>query len=959
MIRISVAAVLGGVAFVLAAAGPALSWSAWDPRSGPSEAIPPNLVGTWRLDSLLDQARVSGIAPSDGDPRDFVLHDLQFDGRDGGATALPSPFGSGTVEPGAEGLKLTAKGRLALFRIPIPRDDAGEFTADEAFGMVALRVRSSDAGEIALLRDPGMLGGGGLGPGANGALLNGGNFIPPIAPAGGPPPGPPPANRPPPQAAPPPPPGPPPGFPRGFDPRQLLGGTVATFATDGEWHSIGRTKAQLQPGGMFGMGGFGGGSRPSAPLEEIVLVVLAPAEKAESGAQVELEFLHVLDAKAAYASQPAAACTISRRDPASRGAVLHSGMYMNTPCEATWRLVAPEEGRFIAGLSAIDGKPFDLFVHVTAGGVRRTILQQTHDAGSEVAALDVDLSGFAGQEIALTIEAIEEERPTVAFLLQPMVHGRRRDDVRNVLLFFCDTLRADALSCYGCERPTSPALDRMAAHGARFERCFSQGAWTYVSMPSSLSGMYPSVNGVKSGGERIADSVETMAEAFRAAGYLTAAFIRNDFVGETTNTAQGFDFFYPGNAVGAAAQAGLRAVVARMLGQTGANAQSAQNMMDFSLGSSRDLHAKSEPWVEKYAGVPFVLYLHSVDPHDPYDPEEDDWSAFLSREEKNLYDREEAALQQDMARAMQQGMNVAAAGGPGAAQPRNQRERIAQTPLDPRDPQSRIDPDAFISRQRRIYDAEVRYMDRHVERVLDLLDRKELAARTIVSFNSDHGEEFLDHGNAGHGQSVYAELNHVPWILRAPGLIEPGRVVPGSVMNLDLAPTLLALCGVPIPETMQGRDLTEVVRNGEEVPPAPIFTERWGGGLGNGFANDGDAPDGDEEFLGQWAVIEGTWKTVVTRTFDQERGPDGNPRIGPDDKPVPPTLKIDLEIYDLLTDMKDSRSLIETERPRAEAAAKRLETWLREMKKLNARYSAEATTSENAAAALRALGYAQ
>ena len=98
-------------------------------------------------------------------------------------------------------------------------------------------------------------------------------------------------------------------------------------------------------------------------------------------------------------------------------------------------------------------------------------------------------------------------------------------------------------------------------------------------------------------------------------------------------------------------------------------------------------------------------------------------------------------------------------------------------------------------------------------------------------------------------------------------------------------------------------------------------------------------------------MIEGPWKTVVTRSVEQELGADGKPLVGADGKPLPPKLKVDLEIYDLLADMKDAHSLIEAERPRAEAAAKRLETWLREMKKLNERYATEDTTNEDASAA--------
>jgi len=161
--------------------------------------------------------------------------------------------------------------------------------------------------------------------------------------------------------------------------------------------------------------------------------------------------------------------------------------------------------------------------------------------------------------------------------------------VRDVLLYFCDTLRADGLGCYGNARKTSPHLDEIASEGVRFERCFSQGPWTYVSMPSSLSSLFPSVDGVRTGGEQIPESCTTMAEAFRDAGYMTCALIRNDFVGRTTHTEQGFDFFYSPAAVGSltpeknAAMMGLLRAVGQNPDAAGGNGGG------FGSGSSRDL----------------------------------------------------------------------------------------------------------------------------------------------------------------------------------------------------------------------------------------------------------------------------------------------------------------------------------------------------------------------------------
>ena len=77
----------------------------------------------------------------------------------------------------------------------------------------------------------------------------------------------------------------------------------------------------------------------------------------------------------------------------------------------------------------------------------------------------------------------------------------------------------------------------------------------------------------------------------------------------------------------------------------------------------------------------------------------------------------------------------------------------------------------------------------------------------VVAVVGDHGEEFLEHGNSWHGQSVYGELTRVPLILWAPGRLPAGRQVDETVRTIDLMPTLLELSGVGVPDSLQGQSL--------------------------------------------------------------------------------------------------------------------------------------------------------
>jgi arylsulfatase A-like enzyme len=89
---------------------------------------------------------------------------------------------------------------------------------------------------------------------------------------------------------------------------------------------------------------------------------------------------------------------------------------------------------------------------------------------------------------------------------------------------------------------------------------------------------------------------------------------------------------------------------------------------------------------------------------------------------------------------------------------------------------------------------------------------------------SGHGEEFFEHGAAGHGTQLYDEVTRVPLLLRGTRIGEAGRHAL-SVGLIDLAPTILELADVRVPTTMQGRSFAPLVESGRTVLAGPRFTE--------------------------------------------------------------------------------------------------------------------------------------
>jgi len=104
------------------------------------------------------------------------------------------------------------------------------------------------------------------------------------------------------------------------------------------------------------------------------------------------------------------------------------------------------------------------------------------------------------------------------------------------------------------------------------------------------------------------------------------------------------------------------------------------------------------------------------------------------------------------------------------------------------------------------YAGEVRYTDAALGPLFTALDTDQLRDHTILVVTSDHGEAFGEHQHQGHGE-LYDEDIRVPFLWWAPGLIPAGRQINVVAGGVDIAPTVLALLGIPIPPWMQGRDL--------------------------------------------------------------------------------------------------------------------------------------------------------
>ncbi len=139
--------------------------------------------------------------------------------------------------------------------------------------------------------------------------------------------------------------------------------------------------------------------------------------------------------------------------------------------------------------------------------------------------------------------------------------------------------------------------------------------------------------------------------------------------------------------------------------------------------------------------------------------------------------------------------------------------------------------DADVRQVRGLYDGAVAAVDDAAGEILAALRRRGLADDTIVIVTADHGEMLYDDGHGqGHGDHLFGDqVTHVPLAVQLPARLggAANRVIPDVVRDIDLAPTILELCGAPGGE-VDGRSLKPLLLGGT-LPPKPAFaeTEIW------------------------------------------------------------------------------------------------------------------------------------
>ena len=113
-------------------------------------------------------------------------------------------------------------------------------------------------------------------------------------------------------------------------------------------------------------------------------------------------------------------------------------------------------------------------------------------------------------------------------------------------------------------------------------------------------------------------------------------------------------------------------------------------------------------------------------------------------------------------------------------------------------------------------------MDRNIGRVLDYLQTNDLEDNTLVIYLSDQGFYMGEHGWFDK-RFMYEESFRTPLLAKLPGVVEPGSVIDGMVLNLDIGPTVLDLAGLDVPQDMQGESCLDLLDGTSKVGRDQIY----------------------------------------------------------------------------------------------------------------------------------------
>lgn len=545
------------------------------------------------------------------------------------------------------------------------------------------------------------------------------------------------------------------------------------------------------------LAGIAGGSAATAAAHAVLFPELVGT------AAWDQKFLALLPATWAVAGVFAlAAWFVPRLQPPAAGGAFWAGCGLAlAPLLAGWlfTIVEPPGGHDGSLLLLPLGVGLGLALAVALPRVVDLAVRPAWSAGIALLALAAFVTLYARVGVPAPVQTREPLPPPPA-ATGPAAADRAAPGERpvDVLLVSVDTLRADVLED---ERFHLPALEKWGQEGVRSKYALAPASMTIPSHITMLSGRSPLQHGAWNNKASVPPDLPLAAEWFAENGWRTAAVVSNHMLRESNGFARGFQAYatvfarldegddrlqharriiklvcrwssWQGWLAGGAAADPLTDHLTDRRRQRVESATNGNNVDETVAAANEYLDSLLED------EAPYFLFLHFMDPHAPYDPH-----------------RKVAGELADPSRLPERYARLARVGS-------GTDTRVVEDDLQAKVPGAEL----AARHMHDLYLEEVRYVDRRLDEVVERI----LASGrpTVMLFTSDHGEHFGDHRLMNHNNSVYEPLLKVPFLLAGKG-VEKGRNFARPPRLEDVAPTLLALAGLPPLPGLDGVDLLD------------------------------------------------------------------------------------------------------------------------------------------------------
>jgi len=356
----------------------------------------------------------------------------------------------------------------------------------------------------------------------------------------------------------------------------------------------------------------------------------------------------------------------------------------------------------------------------------------------------------------------------------------------NIVLIVWDTVRADRMSLYGYDRPTTPFLDKWADGARVFDNCLSVAPTTVPAHASMFTGLMPGEHRTDNTYSRLPDQLTTVAELLMEKGYQTYLYSANPFISKQGQFSRGFETVeHPWSTQYREAARRIieeRPACSEDREETGRPGEPGESPWLFTATGEIALKGLQAWLASRDPEGPFFVFLNYMEAHTPRMPAEHYRRRLLTGDALNRsYQLRDTGA--DMWHYI-----------------------FGLSDLSPAD----LD---ILSAN---YDASLMALDDLLKAVVTFLQSREDPENTVIILTSDHGEHLGEHHLLNHQYSVYNELLEIPLVIHYPGKFKPG-LERRPVMNIDLFPTLLELAGAELPEGLKSRSFSLLSPRDERV----------------------------------------------------------------------------------------------------------------------------------------------